>query len=475
MKRIFTFPESIRFFSRRHLSSRQQRGSIMVLTAVSMLALIGMMALAIDLGYLFSAQTQVQNGINAAALAAGAGLRVTIESNNEIDPNAAERLNIAQSLASNYGTLNDPRLFKFTGPPGGKDDAQSIKDNLVVNIDIDSTTRIPNARVRTFVATPTLFAGVFGLSRMKIGAEATASLLPVDGGTGTIASGARGAGCWRPLMLPDTFSNTASDTVTMVGYPGPMSRLPAENGDYYRSRFAARDRDVYPFVDFYTSPAVERVTGLRDTQVLSEIGQSTIMGQPVTFGADYYFIADFASSGLPRDQSLFDLASLGDVTRFGYCGAIRVGDTIKVHFRTDRPKYNQVRIKLDEMLMNFRDAIDLDKESLYHYVASSGYPEPNTHPLIIPVLLYDPLLWKPGGQAQDSITELRVTNFGLFFLKEINALGDLTGYFVREIIAGGTQIEPRNMANDCAGPPNCGFRRGYLPMSVQLIPNKPRG
>jgi hypothetical protein len=68
-----------------------------------------------------------------------------------------------------------------------------------------------------------------------------------------------------------------------------------------------------------------------------------------------------------------------------------------------------------------------------------------------------------------------VTNFGLFFLKDINALGDLTGYFVREIIAGGTQIEPRNMANDCAGPPNCGFRRGYLPMSVQLIPNKPRG
>ena len=81
----------------------------MVLSSVAMIGLLGMMALAIDLGYLFSAQTQIQNGINAAALAAGAGLRVTIEP----DPKAPEQENIAIAFARKYGSLNEPRLLKF--------------------------------------------------------------------------------------------------------------------------------------------------------------------------------------------------------------------------------------------------------------------------------------------------------------------------------------------------------------------------
>jgi hypothetical protein len=387
---------------------------------------------------------------------------------------AAERQNLAQSLAGEYGGLNDPRLFKFDPPAGGKENGQSISDNLVVNIEVDPTTRIPSVRVASFVATPTLFAGVFGLDRIRIGAEATASLLPVDGGTGTIASGSQGAGCWRPLLLPDTFSNV-SGTVTMVGYPGPISRLPDQNGDYYRSRFAAGERNAFPFVDFYTGTPGANVSGLRDTQVITEIGQSTIMGQTVTFSPQYYFVANFASSGLPPDQSIFDLSSVGDVTRFGYCGSIRVGDLIKVYNRNDRAKYDQVRIELDNMLRLFNDVIDVDKETLYHYVVSPAYSDPNTHPLIIPVLFYNPLVWKPGADPTDSITELRVTNFGMFYLKGVTPEGELTGYFVREIIAGGTQIEPRNLEIDCGAPPNCGFRRNWLPMSVQLIPKKPRG
>jgi len=60
-----------------------------------------------------------------------------------------------------------------------------------------------------------------------------------------------------------------------------------------------------------------------------------------------------------------------------------------------------------------------------------------------------------------------VTNIGLFYLKEVSPEGNLTGYFVREIIAGGTQILPRNLERESAS-----FQRRWLPMSVQLIPNK---
>jgi hypothetical protein len=89
--------------------------------------------------------------------------------------------------------------------------------------------------------------------------------------------------------------------------------------------------------------------------------------------------------------------------------------------------------------------------------------------LILPVLLYNPMIWRVEADGE-AATELVVTNIGLFFLKEVSPQGDLTGYFVREIIAGGTQVEPRNMDVESDS-----FRRRWLPMSVQLIPNKPKG
>src|SRR5215510_206545 len=469
MKRSFTLSDSIQNFFRRRpfprRQSRQQRGSIMLLTAVAMIGLLGLMALAIDLGYLFSSQTQLQNGINVAALAAGAGLRVTIEA----DPKAAAQENIAISLATKYGGLNEPRILKLSKPDKDpKDDAQSITANMSVKIDVDPTTNIPSVRVGTNIRTPTLFAGAFGLQTVKIGTEATASLLPVDGGTGTIASGSKGAraGCWRPLLLPDTFYNRTSNTLYRVSVNSLTSRRPTEPDDYYRSRFAAGDRNVFPFVDSVANAPGSQVTGLSDTQLEFDIGAKTIMGQQVTFGQNYYYIANFSESGLPQDQSLYPLSSVSDVTRYGYCGKIQVGAIIKVYDLNDLARYDQVKMELRKMREDFGDSIDSDSERIYHYVTSGGYPDPNSHPLIIPGLLYNPIIQRSQTFAETQ-TQLAVTNIGLFYLKDVSPEGDLTGYFVREIIAGGTQILPRDLERESAS-----FQRRWLPMSVQLIPNK---
>src|SRR5262245_19069580 len=202
MRRIFTLSESIRksFRRRSYPRSGQQKGTIMVLTSVAMIGLLGMMALAIDLGYLFSSQTQIQNGINAAALAAGTGLRVTIEP----DPKAPEQANIARAFAEKYATLNELRLLKFNKPSGEKEDDQSILANMEVSV--DTTADIPSVRVLSSVPTPTLFAGAFGVGRVRIGAAATATLFPVEGGTGTIAagSGAQSAGGSGPVCMTAT-------------------------------------------------------------------------------------------------------------------------------------------------------------------------------------------------------------------------------------------------------------------------------
>jgi Flp pilus assembly protein TadG len=436
----------------------------MVLTTVVILVMVGMLALAVDLGYLFSARTQFQNGIDAATLAAGAGLRVTIEADQ---PGAQQKL-ITQTFAKDFANLNQVRRF---ADPTCTDCTEPNRNNIVIkdeNVSIDTSTDLPKVRVTASVPVPMLFASAFGFNTINMGVTATATLLPVDGGTGTISAGSSiSTGCWRPLLLPDTFFDSSNVPWVVGDNRAGFPRVPKENGDYYRSRFAAGARNnVFPYVDGYSGVG-PFITSLRDTQLTSEIGQQTIMGQPVTFRRSFYHIADF--SRLPR--STFDALSASDTARFGYCGKIRVGDDIDVYPQKNDATYEQVRDGLTALLSQTLggDSLDTTEESLYHYVKSGSYPVPNTHGAIIPVLLYNPVIWKDEGAAV-ATTRLRVTNFGLFFLKHVNSQGDLDGYFIREIISGGTPIDSTNMSGDnCSIPPFCGFRRSWLPMSIQLL------
>ncbi len=463
MKRNFLAPDSFGYFNRRRQSTRQhtreQKGSIMVLTAVALMSLVGMLALAVDLGYLFSARAQLQNGINAAALAAGAGLRVTIEG----DLTAPQQELIAKELGVIYAGQNQVRLF--SDPP--EDSDEPSRNNLVIKpedviVELNTPSGLPRVRVKAIVQTPMLFAGAFGLYNVDIGATATASLIPVDGGTGTISSGSQGAGCWRPLFLPDTFYDT-SNTPLIVGEEiSAIPRVPREPGDYYRSRFAVGARNAPPFYDL-NSILGTQVTGLRDTSLKEESGVATIMGKPdVIFKSEFYRIANFSglsSDGSPTSSTLQGIAS------FGYCGKIRVGDDIPVYAYNDLAAYDQVKAGL--LALRGRtvngDFVDSEAESQFGYVKSAGYPEPNTFGAIIPVLFYNPMVWRDPDSAK-AITMFKVTNYGLFCLKEVLPNGDIRGFFVREIISGGTPIESTNLGAESAA-----FNRRWLPMSVQLL------
>ncbi|MGH9852301.1 MAG: hypothetical protein ACREBD_20880, partial [Blastocatellia bacterium] len=241
---------------------------------------------------------------------------------------------------------------------------------------------------------------------------------------------------------------------------GGITRMPDQSGDYYRSRFAAGARNAHPYIDS-VSGARATVTGLRDTHLQNEMGTKTIMGQEVTFRSNFYFIANF--SGLPR--ATFDILSVGDLANFGYCGKIRVGDDIPVYPLNDLATYDQVRTGL--LALKYRtldsDSIDPIAETQFHYVKSSSYPGPNTHGAIIPVLFYNPILMKDYPNL-GAITTLKVTNIGLFFLKNVDSNGYIRGYFVREVIAGGTPIDSTNFMADS----DPSFKRSWLPMSVQL-------
>jgi hypothetical protein len=108
------------------------------------------------------------------------------------------------------------------------------------------------------------------------------------------------------------------------------------------------------------------------------------------------------------------------------------------------------------------DSVDPTIKTQFRYIKSSSYPGPNTHGAIIPVLFYNPMEWKNGPPAGTAFT---VTNLGLFFLEEVQTNGDISGFFVREVIAGGTPIAATNMVADS----DPLFLRRWLPMSVQLL------
>lgn len=420
----------------------RQRGTVMLLTVVVLIAMLGMLALAIDLGFVLSARTQVQNAVDAAALAGAVNLRTTIEPG--IRP-APERDKLVKSAAKRFAGFN---------PVGVSSNAERNKvelgdgDVAIDSVaDVDETFQVV---VRTTKAVPLFFGELFGFSSINTSAAAIASTAPVDGGTGGLSQ------CWRPLLLPDTFF----DTSNFVHWIGDETRPTAPKplvGDYYRSRFAVGNRNAPPYVDTRAGDG-GWVTGLRDAQVMDDITQNkTVMGTSVRFTLSGYFIANF--SDLPR--TTFDVLPLLFQASRGFCGRLRVGDEIPVYASSNVQAYADVARGLQQVILENADEPQATEKALYRYISTNDYPA-NTHPRIIPVLFFNPfeLLNREG------VTRLRVTNIGLMYLENVDATGDnLTGFFVRETFADGMAVERANLSSDSY--PR--FRRSWLPTAPRLI------
>jgi len=93
-----------RDFSRRRPASR--RGNIVVLTAVLMVVMLGMVAFAVDVGYMYTLQTQLSRSVDAAALA-GAG--VLVEGQSVAEAEAVEFL-VRNPVGSSITAVDESRL-----------------------------------------------------------------------------------------------------------------------------------------------------------------------------------------------------------------------------------------------------------------------------------------------------------------------------------------------------------------------------
>lgn len=238
---------------------RNERGSTVVLIAVTMTALLSVLALAIDLGMLFTARGEAQRVADSAALA-GAGSFIEAPGNETR----------ARDVAVDYGARNDVR--------------NQAVELLPEDVEIDLANRRVTVTVRRTGdrggAIPTWFARVFGVDEVDVAARATAEAVPAGAAT-----------CLKPFTVPDMWSDDDGDGVyddgelydpTTTGY-----------GSDYRDG-APSDNGVDPagttYDDDYGRPTILKEGTPQEAMVASwyypwDVPQ--VDGQP-TVGADRY-------------------------------------------------------------------------------------------------------------------------------------------------------------------------------------------
>lgn len=163
---------------RKALELRQREGSVLAIVAVMLVALLAVVALAIDLGMAYTARAEAQRMADAAALAGASAYLDWVDPFDAV-PDARQR-------AYDYVARNTVRNENV-------DSAQDVNVEVVPSLE----------RVRVWVQRRDLgtwFARFLGIDRMTVNAAATAQ-----------AMSAGGAKCLKPWALMDLWNETASD------------------------------------------------------------------------------------------------------------------------------------------------------------------------------------------------------------------------------------------------------------------------
>lgn len=164
---------------------KPRRGGVLVIVAVALPVMLGMAALAIDLGMLYVARSEAQRTADAAALA---GASSFIDYSITDAPNQARQN--AWNRAVSYAGMNYVRDRTVnTGETDGEQGNFYVTEEVTVEADL------PNATVRVWVQSQnhrTYFARLLGISTAGVSAMAAARV--VDAGV---------APCVIPIFLPD--------------------------------------------------------------------------------------------------------------------------------------------------------------------------------------------------------------------------------------------------------------------------------
>lgn len=367
--------------------TRRDRGSILVLVTAGVVVFIGATALAVDVGYLYVVRNQLQNAVDAAALAGAQGLLV--EPTNHTPEGPATR------WAIEYG-------------------ARNRADGVPVQLSPEEITfpRSNVIRVQKVQFVRTFFATIFGLRRVRVGVQAAAVASPANGGSGG----------WRPFAPPDQFAHGGQCVTPMDEDHGPYNPdIHTWNGvparDYYKSPY---------------DPEFENwdVSGFRDCSLGSPTGFITPRdedGRMVELKTDR---PAFPGNFYPVSLGARGANAYRDNIAYGWNGTLRVGDII------DTEPGNMVgpTIQGVAQLIAQDPTAHLVRENGSWVVKSTQYAD-NESPRIVPIPLISPV------EAGAGRTSFRIVNIGSFFI--IGTRGkSVIGYFIHRRLPQATAASP---------------------------------
>lgn len=170
--------------------TRDERGVAMVITTLTLALLVGMAALAIDVGFVLAARSEAQRAADAAALAGAGSLILTPGDDG-----------LARSRAVQFAGLNVVHEAPVVLGPG---DVDVDLDELKVTVRVHRTEERGNP-------IPTIFARVLNIDAVDVSTRAVAKAEP-----------AGRASCVLPVAMPDRWTE-------VDGEPG----YDPDGGDFY--------------------------------------------------------------------------------------------------------------------------------------------------------------------------------------------------------------------------------------------------
>lgn len=161
---------------RRVMNVDNERGATLVLVALAMFGILGVAALAVDMGSAFAWRTEAQKIADASALAGGSAY---------LDYSATAAVQPARDRAYEYALQH---TIKGEAVDSSEVTVVVIPDSLKVRVGINRT------------GLPTWFAKIFGVTSVDIGAVAAAQAMSADASR-----------CLKPIAVPDAWDDFDQD------------------------------------------------------------------------------------------------------------------------------------------------------------------------------------------------------------------------------------------------------------------------
>lgn len=155
----------------------RERGAAMVLVALVMVVLLGAVALAIDVGVLYTAKAQCQNAADAGALACG-GYMLTLDN---LNPGAVNKIRAKGAEYANYNKVLSNQVAITSA-------------HVTVDLNLKRCRVCVPRTQATGNPVPTFFAKVWGRQWVDVSACAAAEI-----------ANAQTSNCIKPWALPDAF------------------------------------------------------------------------------------------------------------------------------------------------------------------------------------------------------------------------------------------------------------------------------